>query len=250
MGLTAVAREAGLPKATAYRLLAAPSGWGWSPRTSAPRPTGRGSSWSPWPTGSWSRWTFAPPPIPTFEPLAREAGHSALAGVLEEGSVVYVDIAPGRQPLRVHTRIGARRPLHVSSIGKAITAFLPAPEAARALDACDFAPHTAHTIADRGRFEAGLEDVRRAGWAMVRDEDAIGTSSVAEPVLDWSTRPAGAVAVALPTATLTDPELGRVVAALTQTCRAISSRPGPRRRPRRRASRRTVSHPSRRSHRS
>src|SRR5207249_9735599 len=128
----------------------------------------------------------------------REIGHAVLVGLIEGSEVVYVDILPGRHELRVHTDLGQRRSVHLSSIGKAILAYLPPEEAETIVRACRFERRTEHTITYRDVFLAHLDEVRRRGWALVRDEDALGAASLSAPVFDRANHVVGAIGIGVP----------------------------------------------------
>jgi DNA-binding IclR family transcriptional regulator len=46
--------------------------------------------------------------------------------VLDHGTVLYVDVMESPHELRISSRVGARRSLHITALGKALAAFLPA----------------------------------------------------------------------------------------------------------------------------
>jgi IclR family KDG regulon transcriptional repressor len=222
IGLTEAARRAGLNKATAFRHLAALRRAELAildPATGRYRPGLKLVRMADQLLEAFDLRTVAHPYV---ERLAREAGVSVLAGVLEGAEVVYVDYAEGGGELRVHRRIGGRRSVHLSSIGKAIVAHLPSEDLAAVLDRCTFERRTEHTIVDPAAFVGGLEDVRRRGWALVRDEDVLGASSVSAPVFDRTGRVAGAIGMAASSFTLRDETLDRFVRLLSDACRAVS----------------------------
>ena len=48
-------------------------------------------------------------------------------GVLSDRHIVYVDMVEPQRTARIHARVGDRHPVHSTSLGKAIAAFLPEP---------------------------------------------------------------------------------------------------------------------------
>src|ERR1700756_3163078 len=62
---------------------------------------------------------------PHLRRLVSETEETAHLCILEQARVIYIDkIEPGRS-VRMITRIGASNPVHCTSVGKAILAFLP-----------------------------------------------------------------------------------------------------------------------------
>jgi len=49
-------------------------------------------------------------------------------GVINDAQVVYIDVLQSPNALRIAALPGERNPLHCTSLGKAILAFLPQPE--------------------------------------------------------------------------------------------------------------------------
>ena len=223
LGLTAAAERAGLNKATAFRLLGALKRAEvvvQDPSTGLYRP---GLKLVGMAEQVLQALDFRVIAHPYVERLAREVGHGVLAGVLEGGEVVYVDHVEGSAGLRVHRQVGGRRSVHVSSIGKAILAHLGPVEAETIVRACSFEQRTEHTTVDRQALLAHLDEVRRRGWALVRDEDVLGASSCSAPVLDRGGRVVGAIGIAGPSFTLRGEALERAVSLLLDACRAASA---------------------------
>ena len=48
-------------------------------------------------------------------------------GILSDRHIVYVDMVEPQRTARIHARVGDRHPVHSTSLGKAIAAFLPEP---------------------------------------------------------------------------------------------------------------------------
>jgi DNA-binding IclR family transcriptional regulator len=94
-----------------------------------------------------------------------------------------VDQVDSPNPVQVRDWTGTRIPLHAVSSGQVFLAQLPAPMLARYL-AEPLEQFTPNTLIDAGALLERLRDVRRDGHAWVRDEFAVGITSVAAPVAD------------------------------------------------------------------
>jgi len=118
--------------------------------------------------------------------------------VLSGDAIVWVDKLESVNPLRLHSAIGGRGPVHCTAVGKAMLAFLD-PAAQRSLLArLDLVRHTAQTLTSRARLAAELADVRASGTAFDREEHRDGIHCVASPVLDHQGRVVGAISVTAP----------------------------------------------------
>src|SRR5258707_4919016 len=91
--------------------------------------------------------------------------------ILDQGTVLYVDVIESPHEFRLSSRIGTRRSLHVTALGKALAAFLPAEPRENILSTITFQPSTPRTIMNLLQFRQELDKIRRQGYA-VDDEEA------------------------------------------------------------------------------
>jgi DNA-binding IclR family transcriptional regulator len=93
---------------------------------------------------------------------------------------VYVERVEGVRALRYSSDNSRRGPVHRSSAGKVLAAFVPGVLEARLR--AGLPPSTGYTIAVDKLFRAEIEKVRERGYARSVDETEIGMSSIAVPV--------------------------------------------------------------------
>jgi IclR family acetate operon transcriptional repressor len=93
---------------------------------------------------------------------------------------------------------GTRIPMHAVSSGQVFLAHFPPPAISRFL-ATPLERFTEHTITDASGLLARLREVRSKGYSWVREEYALGISSVAAPVADQDGEVVAAVHVHGPT---------------------------------------------------
>jgi DNA-binding IclR family transcriptional regulator len=156
--------------------------------------------------------------------LMRRTGETVFLGTLAgDGlSVVYVDKVESEQIIRYAAGVGDRRPLHATSSGKALLAFLPPEERETILRALPLARHTERTVTSLPALRAALEDIRRAGACVSLDEMVRGACGVAAPIFDAPGRVAAVCTVAGPTDRIR-PRLRALATEVKRTARAISA---------------------------
>lgn len=161
---------------------------------------------------------------PALVELMRRTGETVFLGSLtgDGMSVVYVDKVESEQIIRYAAGVGDRRPLHATSSGKAILAFLPADERETILRALPLARHTERTVTSLPALRAALDDIRRAGVCVSLDEMVRGACGVAAPIFDRRGRVAGVCTVAGPTDRVR-PHLRTLAAEVKRTARAVSA---------------------------
>jgi DNA-binding IclR family transcriptional regulator len=218
-------RALGLPRSTAYHLLAAMAAEGFV--THLPEERRYGLGVAAFEIGSaYSRQE----PLqrlarPLLARLVDTVGQSAHLGVLHGREVLYLveERAPGRPPLV--TDVGVRLPAQLTASGRAMLAALPAAQV-RAL----FPDRTAFVERDGGgpaslpELRRVLVGVRRDGYAQENGEITPGFSSVAVVVRDHTGYPAAAVTVTFDAHRSRDGASSPLVAAVQRVAGAIERR--------------------------
>ncbi|UFN48283.1 SMP-30/gluconolactonase/LRE family protein [Roseomonas sp. OT10] len=148
--------------------------------------------------GLWSAPDLPALAAPELRQLRDATGETAYIAVLEGREVVGLGKFEGPHEVRSAARLGQRKPLHCTSQGKAILAFLPEAERDALLRRQPLASLTPHTITDRRRLAAALRIIRARGFATDDEEIVEGVRCVGAPVLDPEGRVAGAVSIAGP----------------------------------------------------
>jgi len=164
---------------------------------------------------------------PAVVDLMRRTGETVFLGTLfrDHASIVYVDKVESDHIIQYAGGVGDRRPLHATSIGKAILAFMPAGERDAVLKALSLSRHTERTVTSLSALRASLEDVRKTGVCVTIDELVPGASGIAAPVFDRHGSVAGACAVGGPTERIR-PRLRALATDVKATARAMSLRLG------------------------
>lgn len=120
---------------------------------------------------------------PFLRDLSRSLGETVNMAVLEETEILYVSRFKTEQILATELHIGSKLPVHCTSMGKAMLAHLPQRQQKKILERLKFVTLTCHTLGDRDRLEAELEDVRARGFAINDEELSVGLRSIAAPII-------------------------------------------------------------------
>ena len=163
---------------------------------------------------------------PVLGELRAQTGESSQVGVLDGHEVVYVDRLESAHSLRLFTETGRRVPVHCTSSGKVLLAYLPEARRQVVLRAAPFTALTPHTITDRSQFAAELDRVRRRGWAEAVNEREIGVASIAAPMRDVSGEVIAAISIGVPLARCSVMALRRLAPVIMEAAEAASRRLG------------------------
>lgn len=158
--------------------------------------------------------------------LASETSEFVLLGILDEGSVLYLDRGESPSPFRVTANTGRRFPLHATASGKVLLAFC----ADRALyDRVLREPLpaiTSATITNPDLMRRELDRSRRRGFATCWQEGEVGLSSVAMPVHDHRGRTVAALTIVGMSTRLNAGTVRQHLVPLTTAVHAIEERLG------------------------
>ena len=161
---------------------------------------------------------------PALRELMQRTGETVFLGVLggDGTAVVFIDKIESEQVIRYTAGVGARRPLHATSSGKVILAFLPSSQREKILRALPLKRYTEQTVTSLPALRASLDEVRHTGVCLNLDELAIGAAGIAAPIFDRDGHVAGACAIGGPTDRVR-PRLKPLAAEVKATARAISA---------------------------
>ncbi len=202
MTLAEVAREAGLTRATARRLLFTLQQLGYA------RFDGKRFALTPKVLdigyAYLSSLDLASIAQAEMESLVERTHESCSAAVLDGTEIVYVVRVPTKRIMTISLGLGSRLPAYATSMGRVLLAELPAEQLAAHLDGLDrldghgadggrLPALTGRTVTDPTALRAELDRIRRQGWALVDQELEDGVRSVAAPLRDARRRAVAAI---------------------------------------------------------
>ena len=132
---------------------------------------------------------------PHLRRLSQVTGQTVFLAIHQGGEVVYIDKVEQFNSLRKYSVIGQRRPLHCTSLGKALLLGLSEAEiagycAGRTFEAC-----SPRTITGPDALQEDLRLCRRRGWTHDDQEYTLGEQCVGAPIYDYREKVTAAVSV-------------------------------------------------------
>jgi DNA-binding IclR family transcriptional regulator len=185
LGVTEVAERVDLPKSTAARMLGSLVREGVVEQVPGDSRYRLGPRLVTLAAGIRPTRSLAGLARPSLVTLARTAGEAAGLSVADGNLVHYIDQVDTPNPVSVRDWTGTRVPMHAVSSGQVMLAFRPPAGLARFLER-PLEPFTPRTIVTAEALLERLREVRRDGYAWVREEFDEGISSVAAPIADGS----------------------------------------------------------------
>src|SRR3989440_13045142 len=217
LSLGELARRAGLPVSTTYRLASELVDWGGLERADG---SGYRIGLRLWEGGSLSprSKTLNELVLPFMQDLYQGTHQNVHLAVREGGEAPYVERVTGHRSVTVKSRRGGRLPLHATGVGKVLLAYASRADREEGL-ATPLKRFTPYTIVAPGLLRQALREVRRTGVAYAREGMTVGRTAIAVPVIDRTNQAGAALSIVLPS---TSPAVDRLEPALRTAGRCAS----------------------------
>jgi DNA-binding IclR family transcriptional regulator len=161
---------------------------------------------------------------PVLSDLRDQFGEAAIMGVPANGTMVYLAFFPSVHVIMVRERLGTTRPMHCSALGKAYLSALDD----RALDSelalLNYQGGTEHAARGPIELRERLEETRRRGYAIDRDETAEGVTCVAIPARIGGAL-IGAIGLSGPSNRIGDQRVAEIGERLLEVSRRLAGAP-------------------------
>lgn len=161
---------------------------------------------------------------PSLDSLATHTGETVNFATPDGTHVVYIDKRDSIYTMRIAPDLGRRRPMFTVATGKSILAALPDSEALAILNRTDFVASTDKTLQSVEAVLEQLQEVRRRGYAINRQELDYDRVGIAAAVRDFSGRPVAAVSIAGPVSRMDEVTCARYAHYVMACAQEISQR--------------------------
>lgn len=123
---------------------------------------------------------------PELRALAVKTGESVILSRLttDAGAVVYIDKVETFRRARATAAVGDSRPLHSTSSGKLLLAFMPEARMTRIVDQLEMMPYTEYTVTRKEELLSEIREIRGRGYALAINQSILGVCSIAAPIRD------------------------------------------------------------------
>jgi len=228
-GLSELAREAGLDKATTLRIMASLGQHGFIEQHPETRKYRLGTSLL-----RLARIREASFPVfsivkPVLDRLAEETGETAHASLVAGSDLITIGISEPQRSTRVFVDPAQLLPFHATASGLAFLSFAPEERREATLRSDRLPQHTPQTITSTAELGRRIDRIHADGYAQASGSFEGEVVGIAAPIFGWQGHATGAIAVAT-VASRATPELahlvaGKVVAASVEVTRALGSEP-------------------------
>jgi DNA-binding IclR family transcriptional regulator len=224
-GVTEVARELGVHKSTASRLLAALDRRELVAQDAARGKFRLGVGLVRLAGAAARGLDLTQESRPVCRALAQEVGETVNLAILSGRDALYLDQVAGPAALSPHNWAGQRIPLHATSDGKVLLAYRPAAEILEHL-VLPLERFTAHTVTALPEFSRLLARVRERGYATAVDELEEGLTAIAAPVRDADGQVIASISASGPSFRIPANRIGALAGSVRRAAAEVSRRLG------------------------
>jgi len=221
LSLAEIARQVQLPKATVYRILNTLESRGYLDR----RPDGAyrvsNKLFTLQSTKSIEE-ALRLAAQPVMERLATECRETVNLGTLDAGEVVVIATVESPQSIRMASKVGNRRLMHTTGLGKVLLSALSDREIRRLAQLKGLPALTPKSIGTVGALLAEIHSVRRRGYAIDNQENELDGRCIAAPISGPNGQVIAALSISGPVFRMDLQRMRSLRPALEASCQAIS----------------------------
>jgi DNA-binding IclR family transcriptional regulator len=195
--LAELSRAVELPKATVYRILTTLEGRGYLDRDADGSYRMARKLFELQRSASLEQ-TLNRAALPVMERLVESCKETVNLGILDAGEIVVINTVESPLAVRMSSKIGNRRHLHSTALGKCFLAGLPEKELLRLVRLRGLPRLTPHTLTTKAELVAEIERVRTQGWAMDNLENELEGRCIGAPILGAERRVIAALSISGP----------------------------------------------------
>jgi DNA-binding IclR family transcriptional regulator len=159
---------------------------------------------------------------PLMAQLVASSKETVNLGILDAGEVVVIDTEESPQAVRMSSKVGNRRYLHATALGKVLLAGLPEKEIQRLVRVKGMPRVTAQTLTSRPALFAELGRVREQGYAIDNQENEMEGRCIGAPIHGPDGRVVAALSISSPVFRADLAQVRALAPILKETCKAIS----------------------------
>jgi len=221
LSLSELTSRVGIPKPTVYRIVATLESRGYLDRTSDGNYRLGRKFFERQPEGNGQQ-ALIQAARPAMKNLLDSCKETLNLGIIDGGEVVIIETLESPLTVRMSSKIGNRRFLHSTALGKVLLAALPEKDVQRIVRARGLPRFTDNTITTWRALTVELEKVRQQGYAFDNCENEADGRCVAAPIFGPGRSAVAALSISGPLPRMTMPRARAFLKTLCETCKTIS----------------------------
>lgn len=132
---------------------------------------------------------------PYLKELMEKTNEVIHLAIREGSDIVYVSKIEPQKSIQMYTRIGMRKPIYCTAMGKAMMAHMTEEEVRKIWNESDVQNLTPNTMVDFSKVKENLKDIRVKGYAMDDQEVEEGIRCIGTILKDHKSEICGAISI-------------------------------------------------------
>ena len=166
------------------------------------------------------------PAAPLLRELADSSRESVYLTVKDKDAALYIYAIESPRRLLARSAVGEHAPLHCTSVGKAMLAFLPQEEMEATIARTGMPAFTPNTLTTEDTLLEDLIETRRRGYSLDNEEHELNTFCIGAPIFDRKGNVTGALSISGIDPHIVGERLAALSASVRFTAQEISRRMG------------------------
>ncbi|MDR4949862.1 IclR family transcriptional regulator [Neobacillus cucumis] len=158
--------------------------------------------------------------------LNKQTGSTVFLGVEDKGKVVYLDKAENFSVMRPTAKLGSRRFLHTTGVGKALLAAMPDEKIEYLYSDGEISRKTPFSMVTMSDILLDMKGIRERGYSIDDREDNEEMYCMGSAIFDQANQPVGAISIASVYSSLTPERKEMVSKLITETALKLSNQLG------------------------
>lgn len=221
-----LARELGLDRSTAYRILLSLEKCGLVEKDEETGTYTLGLSAFEIGITTLRRMDFIKTSKPIMTELALKVQETVHLAVLSDTEIVYVDKVDSPRTIGVMSKIGQRGPVYCTALGKVLLAYQPEEEQSRIIRNIKLLPFTQKTITSKQKLTEELKAIRKQGYALDCREIEEEVECIGGPIRDHLGGVIAALSISGPQKKINTPAEKQFISSVVKAAALISSKLG------------------------
>jgi len=138
--------------------------------------------------------------VPLMKELREQTGETVNLSILHGDELLIIERFRSNHLYNANLTVGSRLPLHCTSQGKVILAFLNEKMLNEIISKMIFKRYTDKTIKTKNELIRQLSEIRTSGYSFNNQEFEIGIAAVAGPIINHAGEPVAALNISFPLA--------------------------------------------------
>lgn len=130
--------------------------------------------------------------------IVEKVNETIFLAIMSDKEVVYIDRVDSFRSMWTNVRIGSRKPLHCTALGKAFLTFSNYEKSKEIINQINLVPHTKNTITDKDMLIEELNKFKSLGYTVDDEELVEGMLCISVPIYDYKKDVVAALSVSGP----------------------------------------------------